>query len=144
MVSSLLLSPCVCFFRFCWVGLLVELSSAGDLKQTHSYILLYSVLGIYFFRACWFLLYCSLLVFVSSGFVVLGFLCRVSLCRGSETNPLLHFAVFCSCLFIFKGFLVSSLLLFSPCFCFFRFYCVGLLCIICSRSETNQFFCCCS
>ncbi len=72
LVSSLLLSPCVCFFRFFWVGLLVELSSAGDLKQTHSYILLYSVRGIYFFRACWFLLYCSLLVFVSSGFVVIG------------------------------------------------------------------------
>jgi hypothetical protein len=112
LVSSLLLSPCVCFFRFCWVGLLVELSSAGDLKQTHSYILLYSVLGIYFCRACRFLLYCSLLVFVSSGFVVLGFLCRVSLCRGSETDPLLHFAVFCSCLYFlgFFGFFSTSLL----------------------------------
>ncbi len=143
MVSSLLLSPCVCFFRFCWVGLLVELSSAGDLKQTHSYILLYSVLGIYFFRDCWFLLYCSLLVFVSSGFVVLGFLCRVAYAGDlKQTHScILLYSVLA---FIFWGFLVSSQLLFSPCVCFFRFYCVGLLCITCSRSETNQFFCCCS
>ncbi len=55
--------PCVCFFRFYCVGLLVYVS-AGDLKQPNTCILLYSVVlpphapNTFFLRLCWFLLYC--------------------------------------------------------------------------------------
>jgi len=71
----------------------------------------------------WFFLDYFLFAFVFSGFVVLGFLCKVSVGNLNRIN--------------FVGFFCIVL---SPCVCFFRFCYIELLCIICRASKTNQFF----
>lgn len=121
--------------RVCWFlqALLYWASCIGickGFKQTHFCILLYSIvlapsppLYGFFYVVSWFLLYYFLFAFVSSDFVVLGFLCKVSVGNLNQIN--------------FVGFFCIVL---SPCVCFFRFCYVELLCIICRASKTNQFF----
>jgi hypothetical protein len=115
---------------FVVLGFLCRYIYASDLKQTHSCILLYSIvlapsppLYGFFYVVSWFLLDYFLFAFVSSGFLVLGFLCKVSVGNLNQIN--------------FVGFFCIVL---SPCVRFFRFCYVELLCIICRASKTKQFF----